>query len=188
MEGSELRDRLLQLLTSVYEEREVTLSSGAKSNYYIDGRQITLTAEGVRLAAQMVLEAISDDAVDAVGGPTIGADPLVGAILSLSFHEGRPLRGFLVRSAAKEHGTGRLIEGPPLQPGDRVIIVDDVLTTGGSIRRAISAAEEAGAVVARVVVLVDREEGGSEALRRDGYGLTALFTGREIGEAKGSQK
>ncbi|HEY7535589.1 MAG TPA: orotate phosphoribosyltransferase [Thermodesulfobacteriota bacterium] len=155
------------------------LSSGKESSYYIDARLTTLHSEGVYLAGKIFLDQIClDSAIKVVGGPTIGADPIVGSILSLSYQNGCPLRGFLVRKEEKEHGTGKLIEGD-LRPGDKVALVEDVATTGGSIIKAIGAVKSAGAVVKKVLVIVDREEGARKTLQDMGYEFFSIFT---IGE------
>lgn len=144
---------------------DFTLTSGRKSRYYFDSKRTTLLPEGAYLTAREFLRAIRLHQVDAqaIGGLTLGADPIVCPVAALSHLEGPPLRAFIVRKAAKEHGTGRRIEGAP-DPGSRVVIVDDVVTTAGSTLEAIEAAVEAGLEVAAVLCLVDREEGGSERL------------------------
>ncbi len=155
------------------------LSSGMESNYYIDARFTTLHPEGVYLVGKIFLdETLKDSEIGAVGGPTMGADPIVGAILSLSHQNARPLRGFLVRKEEKQYGTGKLIEGN-LNPGDRVVIVEDVATTGGSIFKAIDAVKNAGAIVKKVLVIVDREEGAREKLEDMAYEFFSIF---KIGE------
>ena len=155
------------------------LSSGKESNYYIDARLTTLHPEGVYLVGRIFLDAISKDSeIQAVGGPTMGADPIVGSILAQSYQKGRPLRGFLVRKEEKQHGTVKLIEGN-LRSGDKVAIVEDVATTGGSILKAIDAAKGAGAIVKKVLVIVDREEGARRTLEDMGYEFFSIFT---IGE------
>lgn len=164
------RAALLDLIaTHSFKLGDFTLASGAKSDYYIDCRITTLHAEGGRLAGLVIYDLIRQHVEDAqaVGGLTMGADPVVSNVASASAwhaldHQGaRLLHGFLVRKAEKAHGTGRKIEGF-LRPGARVVIVDDVCTTGGSTITAIHAASEAGMVVAGVVCLVDREQGGRQ--------------------------
>jgi orotate phosphoribosyltransferase len=146
---------------------EFTLVSGKKSNYYFDSKKTTLLAEGAYLVAAEFLKMLRDNEIqaDAIGGMTLGADPIVCPVAALSHIEGPPLRAFIVRKEAKDHGTGRKIEGD-LEPRSRVVIVDDVVTSGGSTLRAIEAAEEAGHEVVAVLCLVDREEGGTEKLTR----------------------
>ncbi len=156
------------------------LSSGKESNYYIDARSTTLHPEGVYLVGRIFLDAISKDSeIQTVGGPTMGADPIVGSILAQSYQKGRPLRGFLVRNEEKQHGIGKLIEGN-LRSGDKVAIVEDVATTGGSILKAIDSAEGAGAIVKKVLVIVDREEGARRTLEDMGYEFFSIFTVGEL--------
>lgn len=146
---------------------EFTLASGRKSPFYFDSKKTTLLAEGSYLAAAQILETIREHGIEAgaIGGMTLGADPLVCPVAALSQIDGPPLSAFIVRKETKEHGTGRRIEGN-LEAGCPVIVVDDVVTTGGSTLRAIEAAEAAGHEVAAVICLVDREEGGAENLSR----------------------
>ena len=159
---------------------EFTLTSGKKSSYYFDGRVLSLDPEGAELIARALLPALRDAKVEAVGGPTLGADPIVAAIAITSRLGGEGIPAFIVRKEAKTHGTGQGIEGP-LRPGSRVAIVDDVCTTGGSLFHAIDAAEAAGCTVVKVLAVLDRKEGGSEELRRRGYDFTALMTANPDG-------
>ena len=152
-----------------------TLSSGQESGYYFDGRLLTLHPEGAHLVSQAILPLVLESGAVAVGGPTLGADPIIGALVYASQVQGRPLRGFLVRGAAKDHGTGRLIEGP-LEPGSPVAVLDDVCSTGGSLFHAIAAAEGHGCRVVKVLAILDRRQGGGEELRGRGYDFTPLLT------------
>jgi orotate phosphoribosyltransferase len=122
---------------------------------------------------------IADDVPEAVGGLTLGADPIVGAMLALAGLEDLRLKGFIVRKATKDHGTKSLVEGP-LAEGDRVVIVEDVITTGGSSLQAIAAVKDLGCEVSRVLVVVDREEGARENLSKEGYRLENIFTASEL--------
>ena len=160
---------------------EVTLSSGKKSDYYMDCRLTTLDPEGSVLVAHSILELLAAKGVraEAIGGMSIGADPVVSSVSALSFLEGRPLRGFLVRKERKEHGMQKRIEGIGSVPVRDVVIVDDVCTTGKSTFEAIEAAEAEGMKVVAVISVVDREEGGSEALRKK-YNYHSLTTAREL--------
>jgi orotate phosphoribosyltransferase len=157
---------------------DFTLASGRKSRFYFDSKRTTLLPEGAYLTARAVLKVLRDHAVDAdaIGGMTLGADPIVCPVAALSHVEGRPLRAFIVRKP-KEHGTARAIEGI-LEPGSRVVIVDDVVTTAESTLRAIEAATAAGHQVVAVLCLVDREEGGSERLSK--WPFYPIFKRREI--------
>jgi orotate phosphoribosyltransferase len=158
---------------------EFTLVSGRKSRFYFDSKKTTLLAEGAYLTAVEVLRMIRAQRIeaDAIGGMTLGADPIVCPVAALSQIDGPPLRAFIVRKEAKGHGTERQIEGN-LAPSSRVIVVDDVVTTGGSTLSAIEAAERAGHEVVAVVCLVDREEGGAERLAR--WPFFPLFRRHEI--------
>lgn len=159
---------------------EFTLASGKKANYYLDCRQITLDAQGARLVGEGMLELLVGDLPDLVGGMVIGADPITAAILTLAGVKGLPLRGVMVRKEAKQHGTGRLVEGP-FQSGESIAIVEDVVTTGGSSLLAIERCEAAGLKVQRVLAIIDRLEGGREAFAARGYELTPLFTIKDFG-------
>jgi orotate phosphoribosyltransferase len=175
------RQRLIELFRQhALKFGEFTLASGKKSNYYLDGRLITLHAEGLRLIAAGVLEALEGIDFAAVGGMSIGADPIVGGVLTVAAERGRPLLGFLVRKAAKEHGTKRAVEGP-VQPGSKVVIVDDVITTGGSSLQAIDHVQEIGCKVVGVVGVCDRLQGGAEAFAARGIPFRSLLTIRDFG-------
>src|SRR5919202_983387 len=158
-----------------------TLASGRVSTLYIDARLTTMSPEGLSLIGPLGLDALREGGwrVDAVGGLTLGADPIACAISYASALAGAPLRAFTVRKEAKTHGTGQLIEGP-FQSGDRVAVIEDVITTGGSALRAVQAVRAAGGEVAGVLALVDREEGGREALEAEGLDVRALVSAREI--------
>ena len=153
---------------------EFTMSSGAKSNYYFDGRLISLHPEGAYSLGKAFLEILKEYDVDAVGGPAMAAIPIVTSIALVGHMEGTPVGAFFVRSVAKEHGTAQQVEGQ-FVPGGRVAIVDDTCTSGGSLLGAIEAAEAAGATVVTVLVVLDRHEGGSDELRRRGYDFHALL-------------
>lgn len=173
------RARLLALLRERALTRgDFTLASGRKSSYYIDARLVTLHPEGAWLIARAILDLLDRERIgaEAIGGLTMGADPIAAAVAVVSHQQGTPLSAFIVRKEAKGHGTGRRIEGG-LAPGTRVVVVDDVVTTAGSTLQAISAVEESGGRVVAVVCVLDREEGGREALR--GYPFHPLF---RIGE------
>jgi orotate phosphoribosyltransferase len=175
------RQRLLEIIRQrSYEEREVTLASGRKSNFYIDGKQTTLDPEGAFLTGRIFYGMIKGKA-EAVGGPTLGADPIVAAIALTSYQEGQPIAAFIIRKEPKGHGKGLWIEGDKAVPkGTRVAIIEDVVTTGGSLLKAIKVAEDHGLKVVQALTLVDREEGGKEQLAEAGYALEAVFTRSEI--------
>lgn len=175
------RARLLELVRrDALRFGDFTLASGVKSHFYIDCRNVTLSAEGAALIGAGVLEALAEEDIDAVGGMTIGADPIVAAALVRAGLVDRPLRGFLVRKEAKEHGTGKQIEGP-VRVGDRVAIVEDVSTTGGSCQRAIDAARAAGCDVVHVVAVLDRQQGAREVFEKQGIRFSPLLTLADLG-------
>jgi orotate phosphoribosyltransferase len=177
-----LKTKLLALLKrEALKTGEFVLSSGKTSNYYLDGRIITLTPEGAYLAASIILELIKDKGIDAVGGPTLGADPIVGAIACLSHIENIPIKTFIVRKTAKEHGTQRQIEGPALKEGSRVILVDDVATTGKALIEAKEALDKIGVEVELAIVIVDRGEGASVNLAKAGLRLESIFSRQDLG-------
>lgn len=150
------------------------LSSGKMSDHYFEGKKITLSSRGARQVALVVLDQINDLEVDAIGGLVIGAALIAAATAAIADTEGKRLATFIVREEAKEHGTKRKIEGH-LKQGSRVVIVDDVITTGASVFKAIEAVEEMGCEVVKVVALVDRHEGGKEELLRRGYRFQAVL-------------
>ena len=160
---------------------DFTLSSGKKSSYYLDCKLTTLDPEGALLTGYCLLELLDEMGLkpDAIGGLSMGADPLVTAAGVVSAIQKRPLAGFLVRKEAKKHGRERQIEGLDNPHGKKVVIVDEVCTTGGSTQEAIAAAEREGCQVIAVISLVDREEGGSDALRAK-YNYRSIFTAREL--------
>jgi orotate phosphoribosyltransferase len=163
---------------------EFTLTSGRRSDYYIDGKQTTLRARGLFLVAKLLLDACKPLGIDAFGGPTLGADPVVGAVIALAAQEGLSLVGFIVRKAPKRHGTQQFIEGP-LAPGMRVAVFDDVVTTGGSIKHAIDQVEAAGCTVVQALAIVDRQEGARQNFVQWGYPFRSLFTIDELRAALG---
>ena len=161
---------------------DFTLASGKKASYYLDGKQITLHSEGLRLVSEGLLELLSDIPYAAIGGMSIGADPIIGGVLALAGERGQELQGFLVRKEAKGHGTGRFIEGP-VQPGSKVVVVDDVVTTGGSSLMAIDRIQEFGCEVVQVVAIIDRMEGGAANFKARGLSLRSLLTIEDFGIA-----
>ena len=176
------RERLLELLrTRAFQEREVVLSSGRTSNFYIDCRQVSLDPEGATLIGELfhaVIDEIAPRAV-AVGGLTLGADPLATATSVVSFQRGRPRAAFIVRKEPKGHGTNQWVESTRLPAGAEVVILEDVITTGASTLKAIERARLAGFHVVHALGLVDRLEGGREAVIQE-TPLTTLFTRRDF--------
>lgn len=159
---------------------QFTLASGKEASYYLDGKQVTLDAAGAVQVGEGILDFLAADPPDAVGGLSIGADPIAAAVLTVAGLRGLALRGFMVRKEPKGHGLQRFIEGP-VQPGDRVVIVEDVVTTGGSSLLAIERAEAFGLKVTSVVAIVDRLEGGAAAFAEKGYAFHSLLTIRDFG-------
>lgn len=175
-------ERLVRMLAERSARRgQFTLSSGRQSTLYIDARQTTMTPDGQRLVGSLGLAAIGNAGWNAcaVGGMTMGADPIAYAICHASWGTDRPLRAFTVRKEAKAHGTGKLVEGP-VSSGDHVVVIEDTVTTGGSASRAVEALRQIGAVPVGVLALVDREEGGREHLESLGLQVRALATASEI--------
>ena len=176
-----MRDRLIEILL----ERSVrhgtfTLASGKESDLYVDARQTTLSPEGALLIADLILDRLHPDVVG-VGGPVTGADPVTGAIALRSWQRDRPIHGFMVRKEPKGHGAGNQVEGRAgLPDGSKVCMIEDTVTTGGSLLKAIHAVEAAGLEVAQVICVVDRCEGAAERFAEAGYILEALVTRRDI--------
>ena len=178
----ELRRRLARLLVEKsYREGDFVLASGRRSDYYFDCRVTALHAEGSWLIGTLFNHMLSEMDIKGVGGMTMGADPLVAATTVISHEQGRPLHGLLVRKEAKGHGTGQYVEGlGNFSTGDRVAMLEDVVTTGGSLLKACDRIRDAGLSIVAVCAILDREEGGREKLREAGYDLLALFTRAEL--------
>jgi len=175
------RPALIDLIKAqALEFGQFTLASGKKANYYLDCRKVTLDARGAQLIGEGMLELLVDDMPHLVGGMAIGADPITASILTLSGLRDIPLRGIIVRKESKSHGTGKFVEGP-YEAGERLVIVEDVVTTGGSSLQAIERCEAVGLNVDRVLAIVDRLEGGREAFAERGYELTTLLTVKDFG-------
>ena len=169
--------RLKTLLAAAVAEGPVTLASGAVSDFYIDARLVTLTPEGSTLAGEALLDLAAELGATAIAGPTVAACPLVSAVGVLAHQRGRPLKLVYVRAKAKGHGMQKAVEGPPLAAEDRVLVVDDVLTSGGSLLQAIATLRaDTEATLVGAAVLVDREAGGAQALAAAEVPLRALFT------------
>jgi len=177
-----IKERVLQIAEQVgaLKYGDFTLASGAKSNYYFDGRLISLHPEGSHLLGLAMLAEITDSEIGSVGGPATAAIPLVTAISLVSHLEGKNLNGFFVRSETKEHGTQKQIEGS-LQEGMKVAIVDDVCTSGGSLFLAIDAVEKIGCEVGVVLAILDRKQGGSKELTKRGYAFRTLLEATDQG-------
>jgi orotate phosphoribosyltransferase len=170
------------LLERSVQRGDFVLASGRRSSYYIDCRPSTMSAEGMVLIGRMGLEALRRAGwrPTAIGGLTMGADPVAYAIAGASFGSDRVLNAFSVRKQAKDHGRGRLIEGN-FAAGDPVVVVEDVITSGSSAAQAIAAIEHSGGQVLGILAVVDREEGGRQALESGGYRVVTLMTAGELG-------
>jgi len=156
-------------------DKPFKLVSGRESPYYIDCRPTTHNAQGLALIGEIFFDLIRDLKVDAIGGLTMGADPIAHATALTSYQKGGPINAFSVRQRPKDHGAGGLLVGD-VKPGDRVVVVEDVVTTGGSALKAVAAARAFGLTVVKVLVLVDRQEGGKEAVAQEVPAVEAVFT------------
>lgn len=175
------RARLEELVAACVARGEVTLASGKKSDFYVDGRLVTLSPEGSLLLGRAILELVRERGVTALGGPATGACPMVSATGVLAAQGGVPLKLFYVRAEPKGHGLQKSIEGPALTEADRVLLVDDVMTSGGSILKAVERLrQEVGCELAGVLTIVDRQAGGREALAQAGVELTSLLTRADL--------
>lgn len=176
---STTRDRLRELfLARAVRHGQFTLASGKTSRYYINSKDVLFHAEAITLLGELLHEATRDADITAIGGLEVGAIPMAAAALVAYHRHGRPMEGFFVRKLAKAHGSQALVEGR-VAAGDRVAVIDDVLTTGGSAVQAVKAVEAVGATVVRVVCICDRLQGAAAALA--GYDLRPLFTVRDFG-------
>lgn len=178
-----MKERLIELVLEKafkYSEEPVfRLVSGRMSNYYFNCKAVTLHPEGMHLIGNIIFEMIKDSGAKGIGGLTLGADPIANAVAYTSYIKGRPLEAFVVRKSAKAHGTMQWIEGN-IEKGDKVVIVDDVITTGKSTIEAIGKAKEAGLNIVGVIALVDRQEGGRENIEAIGYTVRAVVTREEV--------
>jgi orotate phosphoribosyltransferase len=168
MERDKMKKRLAEIILErsfrYSEDPPFTLSSGRKSPFYFDCKPTTLDPEGMNLIGRLVFDMLKDSPVTAAGGLTLGADPIANALSLISYQRGRPIQSFIVRKDVKGHGTKNRIEGN-VKPGERVAVIDDVVTTGASTITAIESAREAGLIVDCAIVLIDREEGGMEKIK-----------------------
>lgn len=178
------RDRLRDLFRErALQFGDFTLASGQKSSYYVNSKKVLFHPEAITLVGELLADAADDVAFDAVGGLEVGAIPMAAAVLVALHRRGKFAEGFFVRKQAKAHGSQELVEGQ-VKAGDRVLILDDVLTTGTSALNAVRAVEALGASVVRVVCICDRLQGAREALA--GYDFRPLFTVRDFGITPGS--
>ena len=175
-----LRQILLDLIVKyAYVEGDFTLSSGAKSSYYINCKPVTLKAEGALALGRLLFQLLPEDTV-AVAGLTLGADPMVSAVSVVSAYENKPIPALIIRKKPKGHGTKAYIEGPSLEEGAKVVVLEDVVTTGGSALTAVERLQDAGYEVTQILSLVDREQGGGELYQSKNIKFQALFAIAEI--------
>lgn len=175
-----LRGKLRELVNKhAVVHGDFVLTSGQKSTYYIDGKLLSLMPDGLNQLAKVILASLNGEQVDAIGGMTLGADPIIGAVVALSHEQERPLRGLIVRKERSGHGRTKLVEGP-LQEGLRVVVIEDVVTTGSSSIKAIASLEEAGCEIVKVIAIVDRLAGGRENFESKGYRFEPLFTIKDL--------
>jgi orotate phosphoribosyltransferase len=180
LSGSEARAVLLRMLAErAYRRGSFTLASGRTSEHYVNCKPVSLSGQGLALLGALMLERVEPMAA-AVAGLTLGADPLVSAVALQAALAGRDLDALIVRKEAKGHGTGAWLEGPLPTAGSRITVLEDVVTTGGSALKAVNQLREAGYVVEQVVAIVDRQEGGAEAMAAAGLELRSLFLLEEV--------
>jgi orotate phosphoribosyltransferase len=171
-----LRQKLLDLFCQLaYQEGDFVLSSGQRSSYYINGKQVTLHPQGALAIGRLILHILPMD-TQAVAGLTLGADPIVSAVSVVSTYENRPIPALIIRKEAKGHGTMAYIEGPTLPAGAKVVVLEDVVTTGQSALKAVERLQAAGYTVDRVISLIDRLQGGAELYQSAGLKFDALFS------------
>ncbi len=178
--SQQLRQNLLSLLTKfAYQEGDFTLSSGAKSFYYINCKQVTLRADGALIIGRLLFSLLPED-TQAVAGLTLGADPLVSAVSVVSAYENKPIPALIIRKEPKGHGTKAYLEGPTLETGAKVIVLEDVVTTGRSAMLAVERLQAAGYHVEQIMALVDRQQGGAELYQSKGLKFQSLFSIPEL--------
>ncbi|MFB2768112.1 orotate phosphoribosyltransferase [Pelatocladus sp. BLCC-F211] len=177
-----LRDKLLDLFCQLaYQEGDFVLSSGQRSSYYINGKQVTLHPQGALAIGRIILSLLPQD-TQAIAGLTLGADPIVSAVSVVSAYEHRPIPALIIRKEAKGHGTKAYIEGPNLPAGANVVVLEDVVTTGQSAMKAVERLRAADYTVNQVISLVDRQQGGAEFYQSVGLNFQSVFTIEDIQE------
>lgn len=183
MTVSEMKERLGEIILErsfkYSENPPFTLASGRQSNFYFNCKPTTLDPEGMNLIGEIIFDMVKDSGITAAGGLTLGADPIANALSVISYQKGKPIKSFIVRKDVKDHGTRSAIEGN-VKAGDRVLIIDDVITTGGSTITAIEQAGKAGLIVDGVITLIDREEGGRENILRHASNIRSILTRTEV--------
>ena len=180
---SEMKERLGEIILErsfkYSDNPPFKLASGRLSNFYFNCKPTTLDPEGMNLIGGIIFEMVKDSSITAAGGLTLGADPIANALSVISYQKGKPIKSFIVRKDAKDHGTKSAIEGS-VAAGDRVLIIDDVITTGGSTITAIEQAKRAGLIVDSVITLIDREEGGRENILKYVENIRSILTRTEV--------
>lgn len=177
----EIKKKLFYLIKKkAFFKKKVKLSSGKISNFYFDLRRITLDPEGGYLVAKLILKFLRQRKITSIGGPTLGADPIVSNVAVLSYLEGAPIKAFIVRRKAKDHGLRQLIEGPLLKRKEKLILVDDVATSGNSLIESARILRDKGMTIDSAIVILDREEGAKNNLKREGIKLYSLFKAKEF--------
>ena len=180
MQGPD-RETFFQILKKdAFFKEKIILSSGKESEYYIDARRVTLSSAGAYYSAKIMLDMVKDEKYDAIGGPTLGADPILGAIGVLCHQANQPINTFIIRKAPKAHGKQQQIEGPDLPEGAQVILVDDVATTGKAFIQSIEVLTKCGIKAGKALCLVDRGEGAKEALAKHNCELVSIFTAEDF--------
>ncbi|UCD15875.1 MAG: orotate phosphoribosyltransferase [Candidatus Omnitrophota bacterium] len=176
-----MKKKLLELIKKeAFIKKRIRLASGKMSNYYIDVRRVSLTSQGLYLISHLIWEEIRGDNIDAIGGPTLGADPIVSGVCMVSYQNKKNLKGFLIRKAPKKYGRKKMIEGAKILPQDRVVIVDDVATSGGSLIKTIEVLRKEKINVVKAAVVIDRQEGAQANFSKIGCPLISLFTKSDI--------
>ena len=179
----EMKERLGEIILEksfkYSENPPFTLASGKQSNYYFNCKPTTLDPEGMNLIGAIIFDMLKDTGITAAGGLTLGADPIANALAVISYQKGKPIKSFIVRKDVKDHGTKSAIEGS-VSPGDKIAIIDDVITTGGSTITAIEQARKAGLNIEMVITLIDREEGGRENILKHVDNIKSILTRTEI--------
>ncbi len=183
MNIQEMKERLGEIILEksfkYSENPPFTLASGKQSNYYFNCKPTTLDPEGMNLIGAIIFDMLKDTGITAAGGLTLGADPIANALAVISYQKGKPIKSFIVRKDVKDHGTKSAIEGS-VSPGDKIVIIDDVITTGGSTITAIEQARKAGLNIEMVITLIDREEGGRENILKYVDNIKPILTRTEI--------
>ena len=175
------KNELFNLLkTQAFFRGKFILSSGKESDFYLDARLVSLSPAGAYLTAKIMLDMIKNDKPDAIGGPTLGADPMVGAIGSLSHQQGTPINTFIIRKTPKAHGKQQQIEGPAIKEGGSVVIIDDVATTGKAFIESIEVLQKLNIKIKKAICIIDRGEGAREAVAKYNVPMESIFTVSEF--------